>query len=104
MLDAVWQPIVHPSAAVPLCQYVFPVCVKLRPKDGTDLGSYLPPSLAFTPDSTLRSQYSGALGPLTAHVLVGSTTLNSDVACANISISPQLAHAGHTLSVSVHVW
>jgi hypothetical protein len=104
VLIAEWQPIAYPSAVIPLCQYNFPVCIKLRPKDFSSLGSYLPPSLTFTPVLALRSQYTSIMQQTPVSILVGHTTLNLDIACANITILPQLFHAGFMLSVSIHVW
>ena len=104
MLTAEWRPIASPSAIAPLCHYTFPACLQLRPKDGTSLGSFLPPSLLFSPALSMRAQYSGAPQSSLVSVFVGSAVLLADMVCVNVTLAPQLQHAGYTLSVSISVW
>ena len=93
----------HPTAVIPLCEYIFPVCIKMLPKDSSAVGSFVLPSLTVTPASALQSKYSSA--PESSHVsiLVGAVSVTADVACANVTILPQLLHAGYEALVSFHV-
>jgi hypothetical protein len=103
VLVAEWQPILHPTSVIPLCEYIFPVCIKLLPKDSSELGSFVLPSLTVTPASALQSQYSSAPKPPHVLISVGTISLTADMACANVTILPQLFHAGYESLVSFHV-
>jgi hypothetical protein len=104
VLSAEWQTLSFPSAVIPLCQYTFPVCIKLRPKDNTVFGSHLLPSLVVTPIFSLQSPYSSSRQPPPLSIFASGPALNSDIACANVTVAPQLTHAGFSLSLSFHVW
>jgi hypothetical protein len=103
VLSAEWQPILHPSAIAPLCNYSFPVCVQLKSNDESGIRSFLFASLQFTPIASVHVANSEQLQLDSAAVAVSQAFSDADSVCSNVSISVRLQHAGHSLSLSVHV-